>query len=142
MTSMKTIVHTVSPAQREQINLRLREELASVPGVRFAYLYGSILESDRIHDVDVGLFFNEVAAAHPSSLLDHLSMTLRAAVPVPIDLRVLNDAPLSFLYHVLQGQLLCCRDEALLTNLMEDVAQRYLDLAPLLRRSTKDAFAA
>lgn len=139
---MKTIVHTVSPVQREQIFLRLRDELEQTPGIRFAYLYGSLLESDRIHDVDVGLFLDETAAAHQSSLFDHLSVTLPAAVHVPVDLRVLNDAPLSFLYHVLRGRLLSCRDEALLTDLMEDVAQRYLDLTPLLCRSTKDAFAA
>lgn len=110
--------------------------------MRFAYLYGSVLESDRIHDVDVGLFFDEMTIAHQSSLLDHLSVTLSAAIPVPIDLRVLNDAPLSFLYHVFRGQLLLCHDEAFLTDLMEDVARRHLDLMPFLRMSTKDAFAA
>ncbi len=140
--SMKTVVHTVSPAQREQIYQRLRDELERVPGVRFTYLYGSLLESDRIHDVDVGLFLDEITAAHNTSLLDHLSMTLRAAVNVPVDVRILNDAPLSFLYHALRGRLLSCRDEAFLTDLMEDVARRYLDLAPILRISTKDAFAA
>jgi uncharacterized protein len=139
---MKEIVHLVSPAQREQIYLRLRKELEGVPGVRFAYLYGSLLDSDRIHDVDVGLFLNGTTTAHNTTLLNHLSLTLRAAASVPIDIRILNDAPLSFLYHALQGRLLSCRDEAFLTDLMEDVARRYLDLAPILRISTKDAFAA
>jgi uncharacterized protein len=139
---MKEIVHLVSPAQREQIYLRLRKELEGVPGVRFAYLYGSLLDSDRIHDVDVGLFLNGTTTAHNTTLLDHLSLTLRAAANMPLDIRVLNDAPLSFLYHALQGRLLSCRDEAFLTDLMEDVARRYLDLAPILRISTKDAFAA
>ena len=139
---MKTIVHTVSPTQREQIYLRLRDELEREPGVRFAYLYGSMLESDRIHDVDVGLFLDETVAARKANLLDDLSVTLRAAVNVPVDIRVLNEAPLSFLYHVLRGRILSCRDEAFLTDMMEDVARRYLDLASFLRISTKDAFAA
>lgn len=139
---MKTIVYTVSPAQREQIYLRLRSELEREPGVQFAYLYGSVLESDRIHDVDVGLFLDETAAARKASILDNLSVMLHAAVNVPVDIRVLNEAPLSFLYHVLRGRLLSCRDEAFLTDMMEDVARRYLDLAPFLRISTKDAFAA
>jgi uncharacterized protein len=139
---MKMLAHTVLPAQREQIYLRLRDELEREPGIRFAYLYGSLLESDRIHDVDVGIFLGETAAACKTRLLDNLSVTLHAAVDLPVDLRVLNEAPLSFLYHALRGQLLLCRDEAFLTDLMEDVARRYLDLAPLLRISTKDAFAA
>jgi uncharacterized protein len=139
---MKTIAHTVSPAQREQIYLRLRDALAREPGVRFAYLYGSMLESDKIHDVDVGLFLDETTAAHQASMLDNLSVTLRTAINVPVDIRVLNEAPVSFLYHALRGRLLSCRDDAFLTDLMEDVARRYLDLAPFLRISTKDAFAA
>ncbi len=139
---MKTILHTVSPTQREEIYLRLRDVLAKEPGVRFAYLYGSILESDRIHDVDIGIFLDETAVAHQSHILDNLSTTCRAATNVPVDIRILNDAPLSFLYHVLRGRLLSCRDEAFLTDMMEAIARRYLDLAPVLRISVKDAFAA
>ena len=139
---MNTIVHTVSPAQREQICMRLQKELGQVPGIQFAYLYGSLLDSDRIHDVDVGLFLDGLTTAHQTTLLDNLSVTLRAAVHIPVDLRILNDAPLTFLYHVLRGRLLFCRDEAFLTDLMEDIPRRYLDLAPFLRISTKDAFAA
>lgn len=140
--SMKTIVHTISPAQREQIYLRLRDELEREPGVRFAYLYGSILDSDRIHDVDVGIFLDEPAPLHQGRIADSLSVALRAAVNVTVDIRILNEAPLTFLYHVLRGRLLSCRDETFLTDMMEDVARRYLDLAPFLRLSTKDAFGA
>lgn len=55
---------------------------------------------------------------------------------------MLNESPLSFVYHVLRGRLLVCRDEDFLTQMLEDVPRRYLDLAPLLRQGTKDAFAA
>ena len=75
-------------------------------------------------------------------MIDALSVKLSAAVGLPVDIRVLNEAPLPFLYHVLRGRLLLCRDETFLTDMLEDVARRYLDLAPLLRNATKDAFAA
>jgi predicted nucleotidyltransferase len=139
---MKTIAHTISPEQRAALSQRLRERLESEPEVRFAYLYGSVLESDRVHDVDVGLFLNDTAVSRQATIADGLSTKLTAAVQLPIDVRVLNDVPLSFLYHVLRGQLLLCRDEAFLTAMIEDVARRYLDLAPLLTSSTKDVFAA
>jgi len=139
---MKTVAYTVPPEQRENMHQRLREQLEQETGVRFAYLYGSVLESDRVHDVDVGLFLDDTAVLRQATITDHLSETLTTTVGLPVDVRVLNDAPLSFLYHVLRGQLLLCRDEAFLTDMIEDVARRYLDLAPLLRSSTKDAFAA
>jgi hypothetical protein len=47
----------------------------------------------------------------------------------------------SFLYHVLKGYPLHIQDEDLLTNLMEQVVRQYLDMAPLLRQSTREAFA-
>jgi hypothetical protein len=59
-----------------------------------------------------------------------------------MDARILNVAPLSFLYHVLRGRLLYCRDDAVLSEVMERAVSRYLDLAPLVRRGTVEAFAA
>ncbi len=139
---MKTALHTIRPEQREDVLMKLRVELERVSGLRFAYMYGSVLESDRIHDVDVGICLDETAVAQQKDLVDALSVKLSAAVRVPVDIRVLNEAPLSFLYHVLRGRLVLCRDETFLTDMLEDVARRYLDLAPFLRNSTKDAFAA
>jgi len=92
--------------------------------------------------VDIGLFLDDAAVLQKVTIANRLSTTLTAAVGLPVDVRVLNEAPISFLYHVLRGQLFLCRDEAFLTDMIEDVARRYLDLAPLLRSSTKDAFAA
>ncbi|MBH0199747.1 MAG: nucleotidyltransferase domain-containing protein [Nitrospira sp.] len=139
---MKSALHTIRPEQREDVLMKLRVELERVSGLRFAYVYGSVLESDRIHDVDVGICLDETAVAQQKDLVDALSVKLLAAVRLPVDIRVLNEAPLSFLYHVLRGRLVLCRDETFLTDMLEDVARRYLDLAPFLRNSTKDAFAA
>ncbi len=139
---MKTVLHTICPEQREDLLVKLRIELEKASRLRFAYVYGSVLESDKVHDVDIGICLDDTAVAQQTDMVDTLSVKLSAAVGVPVDVRVLNDAPLSFLYHVLRGRLLLCRDETFLTNMLEDVARRYLDLAPLLHSSTKDAFAA
>ena len=139
---MKTILHTIGPEQREDLLVKLRSELERVSGLRFAYVYGSVLDGNRIHDVDVGVFLDQMTVAQQMNTADALSVQLSAAVGFPVDIRVLNEAPLSFLYHVLRGRLVLCRDETFLTDLLEDVASRYLDLAPFLRNATKDAFAA
>ena len=139
---MKTALHMIRPERREDLLMELRSELERVPGLRFAYLYGSVLDSDRVHDVDVGVFLDETVIAQQMDMVDALTVKLSAAVGFPIDIRVLNEAPLSFLYHVLRGRLVLCRDENFLTDMLEDVARRYLDLAPFLHNSAKDAFAA
>lgn len=139
---MKTGLHTIRPEQREDLLVKLRVELEKTSGLRFAYVYGSVLESDRVHDVDVGIFLDDPMVAQQMNTMDTLSVTLSAAAGFPVDIRVLNEAPLPFLYHVLRGRLVLCRDETFLTDMLEDVARRYLDLAPFLRNGTKDAFAA
>ena len=51
------------------------------------------------------------------------------------------EAPVSFRFHVLREELILSRDEHLLGDLIENTVRRYLDIAPLLRRSTKETFA-
>ncbi len=139
---MKRTRYTIQPEAREALVCRLAAELEKDPAVVFAYLHGSLLDSEAVHDVDVGLYLRESDAERGSAIASELSAQLSIIAGLPVDVRVLNEAPLSFVYHVLRGRLLLCRDEDLLTAMLEDVARRYLDLAPLLYQGTKDAFAA
>ena len=127
---------------RQRIFDRLAGELAKTPEIVFAYVYGSVLDSELVHDVDVGLYLDDSQLPRRSEVLGSLSDRLSAAIELPVDVRMLNEAPVSFLFHVLRGHLLLSRDEELLTNLLEEVPRRYLDIAPLLRQATKEAFSA
>lgn len=126
---------------RQRIFDRLAGELAKVPEIVFAYIYGSVLDSELIHDVDVGLYLDDAQLPRRSEILSTVSDRLSTAIELPVDVRILNSAPVSFLFHVFQGHLLLSRDEELLTNLLEEVPRRYLDIAPLLRQATKEAFS-
>ncbi len=94
-----------------------------------------------IHDVDVGLYLYDSHLTRRSEISGALADRLSAAIELPMDIRILNTAPVSFLYHVLRGHLLFSHDEKLLTDLLEEIPRRYLDMAPLLRQYTKEAFA-
>ena len=124
---------------RAHVREQLARELATHADVAFAYLYGSFVESDVFHDVDVGVYFSPPppTGARASTLAQSLSDRAK----FPVDVRPLNGAPVSFVYHVLRGQLLLSRDDALLAEVMERAVHQYLDIAPLLRHSTKEAFA-
>lgn len=139
---MKDTRYIIQPTAREALIRLIADELEKEPGVGFAYLHGSLLDSDTVHDVDVGLYLREPMAGASASVASELSSRITAMARIPVDVRVLNDAPLGFVYHVLRGRLLVCHDDELLSAILEDVARRYLDLEPLLRQGTKDAFAA
>jgi len=125
--------------ERERVATRLAHELGQEAGVAFAYLHGSFVGGTAFHDVDVA-----VVAALPSAEafpVAALAERLSAAGALPVDVRLLNGAPVSFAYHAFRGRLLFSRDEELLTGVLEDAARRYLDAEPLLRQATREAFA-
>jgi predicted nucleotidyltransferase len=116
----------------------LVRELAQDPEVVFAYLYGSCAESRPFRDIDVGVYLKS-PSEHSNNVLD-LMQRLGSELKLPVDVRILNHAPLSFLYHVLKGELLISNDDDLLSLLIENTTRQYLDIAPLRRQATKEAF--
>ena len=132
-------LHRADETERVRIVEVVTDVLKQEPAVSFAFLYGSFVEARAFHDVDVGVYLR--AGVSGSDVASALAVRLSDRAGVPVDVRVINDAPISFLYHVLRGQLVLSRDDALLGEVMERTAGRYLDIEPLLRRSAKEAFA-
>lgn len=137
---MRTL-YSANHDKRTRIMNQLVEALAREANIAFAYLYGSFQSTDSFHDVDVGIYLTRCKPGQDTVYALDLTQRLADLVPFPIDVRILNDAPVSFLYHVLRGRPLHIQDEELLTNVMEHVVRQYLDMAPLLRQSTREAFA-
>lgn len=135
-------LHVLSLEERGHIEEALAAMLAADRTVTFAYLYGSFVESEAFHDVDVGVYLIAVQPDRATATALDLTQRLGDQVHLPVDVRILNGAPDSFLYHVLRGRLLLSRDDALLAEIMERTIHRVLDIAPLRRQSAKEAFAA
>lgn len=135
---MATRVFTADEERRAALGRSATVELEAEPAIVFAYLYGSAASADRFRDVDVGVF---VRGDEGEAVADRLAPRLAARLGIPVEVRVLNQAPVTFLFHVLQGRLLLSREPDLLTDLIERTARTYLDLEPLLRRATREAFA-
>ena len=125
---------------RLQLIATIVPQLEKEHDLAFAYLYGSAVAQQKVHDVDIGLYYRSTNSLPPVEHRLSLAQQLSARVHIQVDIRVLNHAPLSFLFHVLHGELLICSNPDLLTNILEKTAREYLDIAPLLRQSTKDAF--
>ncbi len=143
------INRTTSPQSYQTYNIdRLKlvgtivSQLEKEPNLAFAYLYGSAVEQQTVHDIDIGLYYESADSLPSSDQILTLAHQLSSALHIPVDVRVLNQAPLSFLFHALHGQLLTCQDPNLHATILERIAREYLDIAPLLRQSTKDTFLA
>ena len=134
-------LHDLGEADRARLAAALAADLASNPRVAFAHVYGSFTEGRAFRDIDVGVYLaGDVARDVDDEIV--LAERLSRLVGLSVDVRVLNGAPPTFLFHVLRGSRLACRDEERLADVMERTAQRYLDIEPVLRRATKEAFAS
>ena len=137
---MKRKAYQLGREGKEKLIEHLRDFLRSRDEVVFAYVFGSFLEEETFHDIDIGIYLSEIPQEESTQYGLALSQTLSSNLRIPVDARVLNFAPVSFLYHVIRGKLIIERDEELSTTLVEQTIQRYLDLKPLVYRGMKEAF--
>lgn len=130
------------PDERERIERTLVAVLESEPDLEFAWLHGSFLVADKFRDIDIGVHLSVPVEVRSQRGLE-LSVRLDQEIGFPIDVRVLNDAPVTFLFHVFrEGRLLLSRNDERLADLMERTVREYLDAAPLLRQATIEAYGA
>ena len=108
-----------------------------IPGLVCAYLFGSLArgESRPRSDVDIGLLFK----APPTPVLggqpDKIAADLERLLARPVDLVVVNDAPVDLVHRILRdGRLLCEHDRAMRVAFEVDARNRYFDLLPHLQR--------
>ena len=131
-----------TPDERERIRRTLVAVVESEPDLEFAWLHGSFLVADKFRDIDIGIHLNAPVEARLRRGLE-LAVRLDQEIGFPIDVRVLNDAPVAFLFHVFrEGRLLLSRNDERLADLMERTVRDYLDTAPLLRQATIEAYGA
>jgi len=131
-----------APEDRARVARLLAEALSTEMDVAFAYLFGSFAdpEAEAFHDVDVAVYLRPLPTAGGTERALALADRLGARLGLPVEVAVLNRAPVAFRYHVLRGVLLLSREEELLGEVMERTIAEYLDLAPVLRRATREAF--
>jgi hypothetical protein len=115
--------------------LEEREEIV------FAMLYGSAAEAEgAFNDVDIGLLVDEtlVDVKKPLMYCFNLANELEKVVPYPVDVRVINQAPLGFRYNVSRGVPLVVNDEGVFYTFLERTWDTYFDYKPVMIKYLKD----
>ncbi len=126
----------LTPSERETAVQSVRKYLEKREEILFAYLHGSFVKSEFFRDLDVALFVNE-ERVFPSFLEYELGLEVALGEElasrrgyIPVDVRVLNRAPLSFQYSVIRGGvLLKNKRKKERVEFEERVLIRYLDFA-------------
>ena len=110
--------------------------LAGRPEIRFALLYGSAAEGTSFRDLDIAVYVERKSVppardwAYAFALADDIS----SVVPYPVDVSVINDAPLPFRYNVSRGIPLVANDDDALGVFLERTWDEFLDFRPVAMR--------
>jgi predicted nucleotidyltransferase len=114
------------------------------PEVEAVFLFGSFLEDEGFRDVDVAVFLaNESPALRePWSWETTHEADMREVLGEPVDLRVINGAPLGVQFHATAGILLFARDEEKIADLVEGVRGRYYDFRSFAQTNLREMLRA
>jgi predicted nucleotidyltransferase len=114
--------------------------LESRPNLLFAMLYGSAAAGEPFHDLDIALYVDRVKApaSEDLTLAFALADQLEAVSPYPIDVHVINDAPLGFRYNVSKCLPLLINDEEAYFHFLERTWDDYLDFYPVAMQYIRD----
>jgi predicted nucleotidyltransferase len=117
------------PVIRKTLAERIKDELEKGEEIKFAYLFGSFLYDTSFRDIDVAVYVDEAKLPQEvNSYTMELSQGLSLLTSFPVEVQVMNHAPLGFKHSVLKhGQLLFSKDEKLRSDLIEAVSLEYMD---------------
>lgn len=123
-----------SPEERAHTTERIRRFLVGRPEIGFVYVHGSFLGEPSFGDIDIAVYLLDSSGGNSLQYELGLEAELEEVVGYPVDVRVLNTAPLAFRFGVLRrGRLILDRDPEARAEFQARSLKAYFDFAPVRR---------
>lgn len=114
----------IGEEQKRGLITELKTYFSKRDDVAFAYVLGSFCEGTTFRDIDVAAYLLEYEEEFV--LESDLSFELSKTTGYPVEVMILNRAPVSFQLSVLKkGVLLVSKSDDLRTDFIDDVGRRY-----------------
>ncbi len=145
MNDLKT--YTINAEDKGKTISAIKSALLQHEEIRFAYIYGSFVDPEMpfFRDIDVGIYVDENIIS-PKQFMNYsinLSLEIESTIKkYPVDVVVLNNAPLSLAFRITQGELLFIRDENLWTDFATKTWSLYNDHAITSRHTLEEIITA
>ncbi len=137
------MTYKIASGKKEEIVSVFKDKLEKYNEIIFAYIFGSFIDNEMpfFRDIDIGVYVNENVILQ-KQFIDYamnLSLELESLFKkYPVDVVVMNNAPLSLLSKITQGELLFVRDERLWIDFVTKMWSLYHDHAISNREVLKD----
>ncbi|HHW42341.1 nucleotidyltransferase domain-containing protein [Desulfofundulus thermobenzoicus] len=131
---------TLNEHEKAKISGRLKGLLFKREEIVFAYLFGSFVTEPFFRDIDIGIYLREESIPRERALDYELSLgvELEGEIHYPLDVKVLNYAPVPLSHSASGGLLLFSRNEELRYEWVERTWDIYLDMEYFLRSNLRD----
>lgn len=126
---------------KDQIARVVSEYLAARQEIVFAYLFGSVVDSDVFKDVDVGVYVDR-RISDGFEYAFNMSGELERLLGYPVDVILLNTAPDHLIHSVSSGTILINRDNEARINFLTTSWSRYMDFEPKRRQWLREVINA
>jgi len=119
--------------EKKKIREKIKESLFNDAEVVFAFVHGSFLEDGQFNDIDVAVYLDESSIQSLDKVDYEISQSIKLEkkLNIPVDVKILNDAILSFRYQSTRGHLLFSRDEARYEEFLCRTWSEYFDFKPV-----------
>jgi hypothetical protein len=125
--------------EKKQIEILIKKYLSKREEILFAYIFGSFVEKENYHDIDIAVYLKENFDKNDSNKLPYgyeseLISKLNSIVKKKIDFVVLNNARLTFQKKVIEKNiLLFSKDENRRLDFENYTRKLYIDTSGLRR---------
>ena len=130
MTPNKSKKYTLSSREKETIIEAIVSFFnAGVEDAAFVYLFGSFASNEEFSDIDLGIVTLD-PVNKPLDFELELESTLERIIKYPVDVRILNKAPFSFIQNVIRnGKVILDRDPNRRADFESNVLKQYFDFS-------------
>jgi len=136
---MKNTYFQLSESDKKMIMERLRYSLEKRPNLLFAYVYGSFMTAERFRDIDVAVYLKQAPSTPVQAELEIETELANLIKSYLVEVRILNNAPLSFRYNVIKsGKPIIVVDDDARTEFEEATLSHYFDFSPFRKMYLKE----
>jgi len=121
----------LSKGEKEDLIEKISDILKEEGFVLFAYIFGSFASDSDFKDIDIGIFVSGESRSSLELELD-LEGKIEDIIHIPVDVRVMNNAPPYFIYNILkEGVIIVDRDKSIRSDFEGLIYKKYFEFQHL-----------
>jgi len=123
---------------KDAIVNKISKLIKSDDSILFAYIFGSFAQSNNFSDIDIAIYLKCGSDIKKEFELEN---ELESKLKIPVDVRIINNAPVAFVYNVLNKNILI-KDNERRSDFEGQTLKNYFDYVHLLDEYLKEAVYA